>query len=785
VIDDKQWTAQWVEPQEDSLDRKIHRPAYHLVGTFAAAAPQRATLFITAHGLYEAFVNGARVGDDELTPGFSAYRSRLKVQTYDVTSLVRAGENAWGVLLSDGWWRGQANIARFTNSFGDTVAVLAELHVTDDAGITTVFATDGSWRSTPSHILRADLIAGEVHDLRSRVDGWAEPSTDRSAWDPVRVVDHDFSRLVADVAPPVRRIRELPALSVTEVRPGRHIVDFGQTSNGWIRLTDLGPTGTTLEILSGEHLVPSGDEVDVAAVAGAAFAKEGADRVPFQTDVVTSVGDGSVFEPRHSTKGFQYVRIDGHPGPLAAESITSVVVGNDVAAIGGFSCSNDDLNWLHRAADWSLRTNLCSIPTDCPTRERAGWTGDWQIYVGTASYLYDVTDFSREWLHDVAADQLDSGAITHFSPDSVNFDNPRAEWWKELQGSAGWGDAIVHVPWELYLTTGRVDVLEPFVEPMRRWVEFAANLAATGRHPDRAAARPKPAPHETFLWDTGFHFGEWNEPMEQADQLDRVRVMDHGPTATAFLYRSADELSRIGELVGDADLAARYRDLAARALEAWRLEFIDEAGAVSPVTQANLVRALAFGLIPESFREQAVAQLVGLIREADTHLFTGFLATPFLLPVLADNGALDVAYELLFQRTPPSWLAMRDAGASTIWENWQPFSSAGLVECSLNHFSMGAVISFLHRYVAGLQMVEPGYRRFKVEPRIGGGITRASTYHDSAFGRIAVEWSLDGGLGAVTVAVPAGTEAELVLPNQAPEWLRAGEHRRVWNEAGR
>jgi alpha-L-rhamnosidase len=271
--------------------------------------------------------------------------------------------------------------------------------------------------------------------------------------------------------------------------------------------------------------------------------------------------------------------------------------------------------------------------------------------------------------------------------------------------------------------------------------------------------------------------------MEQADQLERVRVMDHGPTATAFLYRSADELSRIGELVGDADTATRYRELAERALEAWRLEFIDEAGFVTPSSQANLVRALAFGLIPESFREQAAAQLVGLIREADTHLFTGFLATPFLLPVLADNGALDVAYELLFQRTPPSWLAMRDAGATTIWENWQPFSATGLVECSLNHFSMGAVIGFLHRYVAGLQMVEPGYRHFRVEPRVGGGVTSASTHHNSPYGRIALAWALDGGAGEISLTVPAGTAAELILPSGSKEMLSAGEHQRTWSHA--
>ena len=788
------WQARWIEPVEPADIRDVQRPIYQLVGEFNVDDLATAELRVTAHGIYEAFVNGARVGDRELTPGFTAYRKRLQVQRFDVTHLLQGGDNVLGLLLSDGWWRGQNGVGRRTNSYGATTAVLAELTVTDHAGLATVFGTDDSWRFAASHVEGADLVAGEIHDMRKRDDAWALPGVDRSSWQQVRVAEHGFETLCDTVGPPARRVRELPAVSVVQVAPGRHIVDFGQVSNGWIRLSDLGPEGTRLTIVHGECLSPDGDDVQIEALAGGVARHDADWELPFQTDVVISNGDGAVFEPRHSTKGFRCVRIDGHPGPLVPAALTSIVVHSDVEPRGSFECSDDDLTWLHTAGDWSLRTNLCEIPTDCPTRERAGWTGDWQIYVDTAAHLYDVTDFSAKWLHDVAAEQLPSGAVLHFVPDPADHASGQVSWWSDIQGSAGWGDAIVHVPWELYLSTGRVDVLEPFVEPMRRWVDFAAERAASQRHPRRAAARPEPEPHERFLWDAGFHFGEWNEPEDPLFDVDddggevdglpalaaRLMAIDHGPTATAFLFRSASELARIAGILGNASVAQHYEALASNVLAAWRAEFIDAGGHVTPATQPNLVRALAFDLVPDELRAQTADDLVALVRSQGTHLGTGFLATPFLLPVLADNGHLDLAYDLLFQRTAPSWLAMRDQGATTIWEGWTPFDDAGKVKESLNHFSMGAVVGFLHRYVAGLQILEPGYRRFAVRPRPGAGLTWARTHHDSPYGRIEVAWRLDAEVGTIDVTVAEGTTAELSLPGCEPESLAAGKHARTW-----
>jgi alpha-L-rhamnosidase len=404
--------------------------------------------------------------------------------------------------------------------------------------------------------------------------------------------------------------------------------------------------------------------------------------------------------------------------------------------------------------------------------------GDWQLYVATAAELYDVADWSARWLADLAADQLPSGVVTNIVPDP----SPDAPLWKDGHGASGWGDAAVHVPWEIHRATGRTDVLAAQLGSMRRWVDFAATTAASGRHPSRVERNAQPLPHERYIWDSGWHFGEWLEPGTNMDEVFAdLFVADHGPVATAYLFRSADQLAHIGEILGDPEVAERYGTLAANVLDAWRVEFLDDQGHVQPQTQANLVRALAFGLVPDDLRARAATDLVVLIRAAGTHLGTGFLSTPFLLPVLAGTGHLDVAFELLLRDDEPSWLHMTDVGATTVWEDWDGVRADGTPSHSLNHYSKGAVISFLHRYVAGLELVEPGYRRFRVAPTPGGGVTWATIHHDSPHGRIDVSWTTDAtGAGQLDVTVPPGTEADLRLPDGTTDLLDPGTHHRTW-----
>jgi alpha-L-rhamnosidase len=760
------WTASWIGPAEADPPPAGKRPAYELRGVVTIGQPVvRARLYATAHGLYEAFLGGRRVGDLELTPGFTQYATRLQVQAYDVTGLVTEGVTEFTALLSDGWFRGQTGITRAHDQFGDRTAFLAQLWAEHPDGSATVVGTDGTWQSRRSHITAADLIAGQSEDRR--LAGRA------GRWEPARGAEIGYERLAWSPSPPVRRIEEIPARSVTRLADGRLVADLGQNINGWIRLGNLGHAGTELTLVHGEALDAAADVTTDHLRPAVPFLPE-----PLPAGMIDRViadgRDGDAFEPRHTTHGFRYIRVEGHRGDLTTEDVTGVVVHTDMRRTGSFTCSDERINALHEAAGWSFRDNACDIPTDCPHRERAGWTGDWQLYVGTAAFLYDVAGFTAKWLRDVAADQWDDGTIANISPTvpAEGIESPI----RFLNGSAGWGDAIVIVPWEIYRAYGDEQLLADLWPNMVRWLDRTERTAASARHPSRTGpARP----HERYLWDTGFHWGEWLEPGDDmSGPFEEFADRDKSDVATAYYFRSAELMSRIATVLGRGSDAARYADLAAGVRAAWQAEFIAADGDVRPATQATIVRALTFGLVPEHLRERAAAQLVRLIRDAGTHLGTGFLATPDLLPALADSGHADVAYELLLQDTPPSWLGMIAQGATTVWERWDGIDDDGVPHESLNHYSKGAVISFLHRYTAGIRMGgEPAYRTFRIQPVPGGGLTSAAAALESPYGRIESRWMVDRDLLRLDVTVPPGTTAEVVLPGRPARRAGPGRHR--------
>ncbi len=640
------------------------------------------------------------------------------------TSLVRPGANALGAILSDGWYRGQVGLPRAHDQWGSELGFLAQVRVDLADGSTVVAGTGDGWRSARSHIDAADLIAGQSVDLRRPGDGWSEPGFGFgfAEWELVTVADHGYANLVASPAPPVRAVGEIEPVSVRRVARG-HVFDLGQNINGWVRLANLGPAGTCLTLTHGEAVDVAGDVTTDHLDVDLPFIPE---PLPAgQVDRVVSAGrPGDVFEPRHTTHGFQYVRVEGHPDELGVSDLTGVVVHTDMTRTGWFRCSDERVNRLHEAAVWSLRGNACDIPTDCPTRERAGWTGDWQIFVPTAAFLYDVAGFTTKWLRDLAAEQWSSGLVANLAPSPPS--ESEGGFLAAMNGSAGWGDAAVIVPWEIYRAYGERRLLEEQWVSMVAWLSYVEASAAGARHPGRAAGRPEPRPHERYLWDSGFHWGEWlvpGEDLKGPEEFEAFRNADKADVATAYFAHSARLMSQIAAVIGRSAEAARYGELAERVRDAWRTEFIGADGRLQPDTQANHVRALAFDLVPAELRADAAARLVELVRAAGTHLATGFLATPYLLPVLADTGHLDVAYELLFTDTMPSWLYMIERGATTVWERWDGVRPDGTPFESLNHYSKGAVVSFLHRYVAGIRLLEDSggaaYRHFRVEPSPG------------------------------------------------------------------
>ncbi|VXB22897.1 Bacterial alpha-L-rhamnosidase family protein [Arthrobacter sp. 9AX] len=770
------WTAQWIGPAEPDIPAPGERPGYALSRTFTMdSVPESARAYATAHGLYELFLNGQRVGDQQLTPGSTSYNTTLQVQAYDVTALLRPGANTIRAVLTDGWYRGTFGYTRDADMYGTHTAFLAQVEI-QSGNSRTVIGTDESWLVSATEIVSADLMAGQRVDFRR---GRREAPTDAAAPVPGAAVvrEGSYETLTGPVAPPTRIVEELAPVAITRLASGHQVVDFGQNIHGWARLSRLGAPGEPVSLTYGEALDANGDVMQ-EHLRPHDFKRPGQFLSAGQVDEVTASGaPGEVFEPRHTTHGFRYVSVQELAADLAAGDITACLVQTDLEPLGTFTCSNERLTKLHEIVRWSFRDNACEVPTDCPQREKAGWTGDWQLFVPTAAYLYDVAGFSRKWLNDVRADQWENGVVANISP-SPGPEVTSADFMAFVNGSAGWGDAIVMVPWEVYLATGDTAVLAENWEAMKRWLGFVRSAAEGKRHPDRAAANPVPAAHEQYLWDTGFHWGEWMEPDGPEPDLFAARSADHGIVATAYYRNTTALMAKTALVLGHADEADALAELSDNVRHAWEAEYLDSTGRVTRPSQANCVRALAFDLVSAGRRADVTAQLVSLIRAAGTHVGTGFLATPYLLPVLADNGELDLAYELLMQDTEPSWLVMVDRGATTMWELWNGIDASGAPHQSLNHYSKGAVVSFLHRYTAGLRQAtgSAGYERIIIEPRPGAGLTSAATSHQGPQGLIEVQWTTDDGGLQLRAAVPAGTIAEVRLPGRLPAVVGPGTH---------
>jgi alpha-L-rhamnosidase len=744
-----------VEPQTLPLGE---RPVYLVRKDFElASVPQSATLEISAHGIYTAYLNGIRVGDVELTPGFTQYEHRTQLQSYDVTSLLLTGENSLVVELADGWYRGSVSIFQVGDQFGDSVELWANL-ISDGA---LVLETDESWLSTPSHILAADLMRGQVEDRNRYNQANYLPGLDTSTWSQVSRAAYS-GELVPELAEPMRVVERIAPIESWVLDSGEQVIDFGQNVNGWVRLSYLGPKDSKLTLTHAEHL-DSNRDVTLTHLDC---------RFPdmpviecHQIDQVISAGiEGDFFEPRFTTHGFQYLKISGLDRPISHTEIDAAFVHTDMVPLSEFHSSDERLNWLHQAAVRSFRGNACDIPTDCPTRERSGWTGDWQIYAQTAAMQFDVSRFSSKFMTDVRLNQEPDGKIRNIAPLEPG---GKTGFPAKTNGSAGWGDAIVHVPYVLFQEYGDITELEVNFDAMVAWVDYAAKSAASGRHPSRSEQPRKE--HEEYLWDTGFHWGEWLEPGVGGPDPVEMFTGDKAVVATAYLHRSATQLAAIAKLLRKpADDVQRYEEIARRSRLAWQQEFLNDDGTITRPTQGNYVRALAFELVPEESKAATAKELVRIIKENGNRLGTGFLATALLLPTLAEAGYPDVACDLLFQEQEPSWLCMRNRGATTIWEQWHGVDSEGVAHESLNHYSKGAVASFLYRYIAGLKPTAPGYIEYEVAPLLNPEIESVGYSLQTPQGLLRVSWKLTRSQFQVAVdASEMSGTGVLKLPNSA------------------
>ncbi|MFL6075208.1 MAG: family 78 glycoside hydrolase catalytic domain [Mycobacteriales bacterium] len=748
LLHQEDWTAVWIgrdphglppfdppgEPDPDAAPTSS--PPLHLRRAFDLERPPvRARLYATARGVYEPRLNGSRVGDAELAPGWTEYHHRLQYQSHDVTTLLREGANVLAAVVADGWWCGYVGFdpRRPARHYGDQPAFLAQLVMDFADGSRRVVATDASWTERPGAVRAADLLMGEHVDARAHVPGWDAPGVAGDGFRPVAVLDTDPGPLVAEPDAPVRVVRDVPALAVHPRGPGRFVVDFGQNLVGRVRLTLRGAERGRRIVLRHAEMLAGGElYVDNLRRARA-------------TDTYTAGGGAvEVFEPRFTVHGFRYLEVANHSGELSGDDVLARVLHSDTPWTGRFECSDRTVNQLQSNIAWTQRGNFVAVPTDCPQRdERLGWLADAQIFAPTASRNADVSAFLARWMRDVVDGQDADGAFRDVAP-AVAVDR---------EAAPAWGDAGVIIPWHLWRSYGDLDVLRRSFDAMVAWVEHIR------RH----------NPDLRWRHRTGHSYGDWL-------QVDAATPRDL--LATAYFARSARIVAEAAEVLGHHDVAAAHRDLHAAIRAAFIESYVDDDGTVEGGTQTGYLLGLAFGLLPADLVPAAVEHLAADIEKRDNRLTTGFVGVALLCPVLADLGRADLAYALLHQDEFPSWGYSIRNGATTIWERWdgwtghRGFQTAAMN--SFNHYSLGSVGDWLFGRVAGIDQTPTSvaYRELLLRPLPGGRLSWARAEQETARGRVACGWSLAGGRITVTATVPPGSTAVLEIPTTDPDSVR-------------
>jgi alpha-L-rhamnosidase len=722
------WTAKMVRPL---ADKGVETRASYLTKTFTLSSLGGAgTLTISALGLYRAFINGKRVGHDQLTPGWTVYTQRLSYQTYDVTDLLVAGENTIEIWLGDGWLRSQMGwrTNNSINTWGDEIAAIAELTVGDKL----VLVTDTSWKSGLLPILKSGIYLGEHYDAREE----KLSATDGSAL----VTSFDDKRLIPHETTPVQELEAFPVASSVKDSEGRTVYDFAQNIGGYVSFVVRGERGAKVTVEHAEILDKDGNFYNVNYRTAEA-------RIEY---TLKGEGDES-YTPTFTFFGFRYVRVT-IAGKAEIVSIKAIPISSAITPTGTFSSAHPLVNRLVLNTIWSQRGNFIEVPTDCPQRdERFGWTGDAQVFAPTACYLHDSHTMLAKYLRDVMADQRADGGIAHVSPDPFRKKDEAS-----FYGSTGWGDAIAIIPWVLYTHYGDRAILEETFDAMLRWNAFVWSISNG------------PIVHPPSNWEgRGFTFGDWLQP--QGDFAKPYPTIGDDAAATIYLYISSDIIARVADVIGRTDEAKRMRERADEVKKAFQKEFITRTGRIGYNDQTSYALAFLWDLIPAEHIEAAKGYFKETVERAKRRIGTGFIGTPALLPALIKIGEPEMAADVFLGEEVPGWLAQVKRGATTIWERWDGIKADGTIfepqMNSYNHYAYGAVCQWLFESVAGFRPDPnvPGFKHIVFEPAIIPKLSPVKADHDSAAGRIEAGWTVDGDKVAYDIAIPEGASGTLVL----------------------
>lgn len=725
------WTARMIRPLSD---QGVGMPASFVARTFDLdTVGGEEELHISALGLYRAFINGQRVGEDLLTPGWTAYDARLSYQSYRVADLLRSGENRIEIWLADGWLRSQLmwGGSPIVNTWGDKIAAIAELRAGPRA-TTALMVTDRSWESGEVPVRKSGIYFGEIFDAR------VTPQVTSG----VSELDFDYSTLVPHETTPVRELAPIRVAKRWTDEEGRTVYDFGQNVGGNVALTVRGAAGSKVSIEHGEVLDKDGQFYNGNYRTAAA-------RIEY---ILSGQGDEQ-YRPYFTFQGYRYVRVTVE-GDATVLDIVSVPMSSVTEVTASFTSANPLVDRLFLNTIWSQRANFIEVPTDCPQRdERLGWTGDAQVFAGTACYLADAQSFFRKWMRDLVVDQRADGAVPHVCPDPTRL-NPKD--FPGFFGSTGWGDAIWMVPWQMYLHYGDTAILGETLPAMVKWVDFVWSIS------DGPVVSP---PRD---WGgKGFTFGDWLQP--KGPSAKPLPTIGDDAAATIYLYIAASHVARIARIVGEEAIAQRMAKIAAEVKVAFAREFITASGRLAYDDQTSYALAFLYDLIPEDKHAAARAYFRNTIARSDTRIGTGFIGTPALLSALIKIGEPGLAAELFLQEEVPGWLYQVKMGATTIWERWDAIQPDGTIYNpqmnSYNHYAYGAVCQWLLEAVAGFRpdANDPGFATVIFEPVIIPELSPVKADHEGPTGRIAAEWTVDGEAVRYVFTVPPQGNGRLVI----------------------
>lgn len=738
------WSAKWITA-DLRINKKLRYPVDCFKKTFRARQPvKRARFYITACGLYEAALNGEKIGDGELTSGYTDYRKRLQYQTFDVTSMVKVGENDLEIALADGWYRGCIGSLSARNVFGTRTRLLCQLELEYADGTKETLGSDDSFTwSNDGPIRYADLKNGEVVDA-NRKPGY----TGKARLDRYPVVPTASNNVLIQ-----QKERFIPALIVSP--SGAQILDFGQNIAGFIEFRVKGTKGQKITLKMGEAL----DNGEFTQANFQAPPKIIAQQVEF-----TCSGGEDFYRTKFAIFGFRYALVEGLD-PVNPQDFCAIAVYSALEETGDFTCSNELINQLVRNTRWSMKSNFADVPTDCPTRERAGWTGDAQIFCNTAAYLMNTAPFFRKWLNDIADRQGKDGKVHSIVP------TVGKEWTLSvMDGCVGWADASIFIPYRLYQMYGDEAFLRRCYPSMRVFAEFSIRRAAKTFITNWFRKNP----YRKYTYDCYQHFGEWLEPegVEPGSFIINISL-PRPEEATAYFHYQMRCMSEIAHALGLEEDCKRYTEYADGAKKAYNYLFVKD-GTIDTDRQAKLVRPLALGLLEGEVKTNVENRLEQALAKNDWKIGTGFLSTPFILPVLTAAGKLDAAFKVLENEECPGWLYGPKHGATTIWESWEGYDPEGHPKASHNHYAFGAVCEWLFDTVAGIRVA--GENEFRIAPHFGGSLSYAGASYKSLFGEVTSHWERKDGMFFLNVTIPANCTAEIVMPGGKTYQVESGQH---------